>query len=82
MHGSVLLGSAICVSINSVAFVGYVMNLCLCFEFSVSSLGRYLKGRGEKGTLDAQERGGCEGTEKRGSHMPNPPSPPSAHFLF
>ena len=71
MHGSVLLGSAICVSINSVAFVGYAINLCLCFELSVSSLGRCLKGRGERGTLDAQERGGCEETERRGSHMPN-----------
>lgn len=71
VHGSVLLGSAICVSVNSVAFVEYAMNLCLCFELSVSSLGGCLKGRGEKGTLDAQERGGCEGTERRGSQMPN-----------
>ena len=71
VHGSVLLGSAICVSINSVAFVGYAMNLCLCFELSVSSLGRCSKGRGERGTLDAQERGRCEGTDRRGSHMPN-----------
>lgn len=71
MHGSVLLGSAICVFINSVAFVGYAMNFCLCFELSVSSLGRCLKGRGERGTLDAQERGGCEGIERRGSHMPS-----------
>lgn len=71
MHGSVLLGSAICVSINSVAFVGYAMNLCLCFEFSVSSLGRCSNGRGERETLDAQERGGFERTERRSSHMPN-----------
>lgn len=49
-------GSAICVSINSVAFVGYVMNLCFCFELSVISLGRCSKGRG-RGEHEMHRRG-------------------------